>query len=118
MRCSILQAYSQDPHISAFLGVVLRIRRSSSGLSIHRSGATVSQHEPPEQSSVGGARFRRRVRLGFVLGGGIWLNRSPMNMRRANIRRMTNETRIVLALNLDGSGKSAIRTGIPFFDHM
>ncbi len=41
-----------------------------------------------------------------------------MNIRRANIRRTTKETRIVLALNLDGSGKSAISTGIPFFDHM
>jgi imidazoleglycerol-phosphate dehydratase len=31
---------------------------------------------------------------------------------------MTNETRIILQLNLDGAGKARVETGIPFFDHM
>jgi imidazoleglycerol-phosphate dehydratase len=39
-------------------------------------------------------------------------------MRSSNIERITNETTIKLALNLDGVGKSNIETGIPFFDHM
>ena len=40
-------------------------------------------------------------------------------MRRvAEIRRVTKETQIELRLNLDGRGKSAISTGIRFFDHM
>ncbi|HZQ48304.1 MAG TPA: imidazoleglycerol-phosphate dehydratase HisB [Verrucomicrobiae bacterium] len=39
-------------------------------------------------------------------------------MRRAQINRSTNETRIAVRLDIDGSGKSVIRTGIPFFDHM
>jgi imidazoleglycerol-phosphate dehydratase len=38
--------------------------------------------------------------------------------RTAQIRRTTKETRIELRLNLDGRGKSAISTGIRFFDHM
>jgi imidazoleglycerol-phosphate dehydratase len=41
-----------------------------------------------------------------------------MNARRATIRRSTKETSIALRLNVDGSGKSSIRTGIAFFDHM
>jgi imidazoleglycerol-phosphate dehydratase len=41
-----------------------------------------------------------------------------MNERRARIRRATKETQISLDLNVDGTGKSAIRTGVPFFDHM
>ena len=41
-----------------------------------------------------------------------------MTKRRAQIRRSTNETRIRVKLRLDGSGKSSIHTGIPFFDHM
>ena len=40
------------------------------------------------------------------------------NPRKAKIIRKTNETEIAIEINLDGSGKSAIDTGIPFFDHM
>ncbi len=38
--------------------------------------------------------------------------------RRADISRLTRETNISLDLNLDGSGKSSISTGLAFFDHM
>lgn len=38
--------------------------------------------------------------------------------RTAVIERNTNETRIKMELNLDGSGKADIHTGIGFFDHM
>ena len=38
--------------------------------------------------------------------------------RIANISRETSESKIELELNLDGSGKSDIQTGVPFFDHM
>ena len=38
--------------------------------------------------------------------------------RTASISRKTNETDIIILLNLDGTGKSNINTGISFFDHM
>ena len=39
-------------------------------------------------------------------------------MRTAEIRRKTAETDIQLDLNIDGSGKSEISTGVGFLDHM
>ena len=39
-------------------------------------------------------------------------------MRTAEIERKTKETKVCLALNLDGSGAGEIDTGIGFFNHM
>jgi len=41
-----------------------------------------------------------------------------MKKRHAQVKRVTNETGILVRLNIDGSGKSLVKTGVPFFDHM
>jgi imidazoleglycerol-phosphate dehydratase len=41
-----------------------------------------------------------------------------MNSRRSALRRTTHETDIRLKLSIDGKGRSRIKTGVPFFDHM
>ncbi|MCE9586993.1 MAG: imidazoleglycerol-phosphate dehydratase HisB [Verrucomicrobia bacterium] len=39
-------------------------------------------------------------------------------VRSASLDRKTTETEITLHISLDGEGRSSVRTGIPFFDHM
>ena len=39
-------------------------------------------------------------------------------VRSAVIKRATSESQIELELDLDGTGKSEISTGVPFYDHM
>ena len=38
--------------------------------------------------------------------------------RQANVERNTLETQIQITVNLDGTGKSALDTGVPFLEHM
>jgi imidazoleglycerol-phosphate dehydratase len=38
--------------------------------------------------------------------------------RRARVERKTKESDIVVELDLDGTGRVAVDTGVPFFDHM
>ena len=41
-----------------------------------------------------------------------------MTARQAEVVRNTNETRIRVAINLDGTGQGKLNTGMPFLDHM
>ena len=41
-----------------------------------------------------------------------------LEARKAYLERKTNETEISIDINLDGTGKSEIETGLNFFDHM
>ncbi len=49
----------------------------------------------------------------FVTGSGY-----PLPDRVAEISRKTKETEIEVSINLDGTGKAEISTGLKFFDHM
>lgn len=39
-------------------------------------------------------------------------------MRTAQVKRDTAETQISVSLNLDGTGKQSLQSGVPFLDHM
>ena len=38
--------------------------------------------------------------------------------RKATVKRNTSETSVSVSVNLDGSGKAKVATGVPFLDHM
>lgn len=42
----------------------------------------------------------------------------PLAPRAATVERKTRETEVQVALRLDGTGRSAVATGVPFLDHM
>jgi imidazoleglycerol-phosphate dehydratase len=41
-----------------------------------------------------------------------------MSQRKAEVERNTNETRIQVSVNLDGTGNCKLETGVPFLEHM
>jgi len=41
-----------------------------------------------------------------------------MFMRSAEVKRETKETKILLRISPDGTGKVSVKSGVPFFDHM
>src|SRR3954468_19324785 len=44
--------------------------------------------------------------------------RSNDDGRTAKVSRKTNETKVELSINLDGTGRASAKTGVGFFDHM
>jgi imidazoleglycerol-phosphate dehydratase len=65
----------------------------------------------------GAADGGRSRQFRLVFPPPFWFN-FAMKSRQSHLQRSTKETRIFLRLNLDGRGRSKIKTGIPFFDHM
>ncbi|MBK7610878.1 MAG: imidazoleglycerol-phosphate dehydratase, partial [Actinomycetales bacterium] len=43
---------------------------------------------------------------------------SDQPARRATVRRATSESSVALTVDLDGTGRSAVSTGVGFYDHM
>jgi imidazoleglycerol-phosphate dehydratase len=53
-----------------------------------------------------------------LLNTGFYTLEKRMSARTASVRRDTLETKINVDLNLDGTGKAAFATGVPFLEHM
>ncbi|CAG0910093.1 unnamed protein product [Cyprideis torosa] len=66
--------------------------------------------------------FAKNINVrGFLLGEWKWSDIADEMIkapRKIRLKRETKETQIEIALNLDGKGKTKIKTGLNFFDHM
>jgi imidazoleglycerol-phosphate dehydratase/histidinol-phosphatase len=71
---------------------------------------------------TGAQKFSLLDQHGHLLSEGDTIFEAVQNWllpdRKAEIIRKTNETDIAVRVNLDGTGKAFIQTGLPFFDHM
>ena len=59
------------------------------------------------------ARFVNAVKIAWARFAAI-----GVGMRTATVHRATSETQVDVEINLDGTGRYAISTGVGFFDHM
>lgn len=75
----------------------------------------VEGQEKPNQEAI--AKFKEVIALETSSWEDIY-KFLKVSRRFGSIERNTNETKIKIDLNLDGTGKSNIETGIAFFDHM
>ncbi len=75
----------------------------------------VEGQEKPNEDSI--AKFKEVIALQTSSWEDIY-NFLKVSQRLGSIERNTNETKIKIELNLDGTGQSNIDTGIAFFDHM
>lgn len=75
----------------------------------------VEDQEKPNVDSI--TKFKEVIALQTSSWEDIY-NFLKVSQRLGSIERNTNETKINIDLNLDGTGKSNIDTGIAFFDHM
>ncbi len=82
-------------------------------------GIFIDNHEDLAQEEV--ENDKSEVEKHIALKTGSWkeiYEFLKLQDRTGEIKRKTNETDIQIELNLDGTGKSDISTGIAFFDHM
>lgn len=75
----------------------------------------VEGQEKPNQEAI--AKFKEVIALETSSWEDIY-KFLKVSRRFGSIERNTNETKIKIDLNFDGTGKSNIETGIAFFDHM
>jgi len=73
---------------------------------------------PPLSGRRGAASLLDQTRDCALFFAGRFGLMAVMKLRQAKIVRNTKETRIAVSINLDGKGKSSVKTGIPFFDRM
>ncbi|WP_026934980.1 bifunctional histidinol-phosphatase/imidazoleglycerol-phosphate dehydratase HisB [Christiangramia echinicola] len=110
---------NQDYNLNHSFMVGDRLTDIEFALNFGGKGIFIDNHEELAADEV--ANDKSEVEKHIVLKTNSWkeiYEFLKLQDRTAEIERKTNETDIKIELNLDGTGKSEISTGIAFFDHM
>lgn len=120
-RTGLLQKYLDPEQYDLENSYVIGDRLTDMELAknLNCKGIFINTHEAlgKEESNLSAEEVEKVVKLSTPDWKEIY-ERLSLPDRRISISRNTNETRISLNLNLDGTGRSSIDTGIKFFDHM
>lgn len=120
-KTGLLKAYlnSNDYNLENSYVIGDRLTDMELARNLGARGIFINDHESlgSEEISVGRKELNKVIELETSSWKEIYefLKKST---RSAQIKRTTNETDIFIDLNLDGTGKADISTGIKFFDHM
>ena len=117
-RTGLLTAYLDDSKYDRFRSFVIGDRLTDMELAknLGSKGLFLAQDD-----TLGADEVVGEVESSIALKTTSWkaiYDFLKLEQRVVRRKRTTNETAIEMALNLDGSGKSKIHTGIAFFDHM
>ena len=117
-RTGLLTAYLDDSKYDRFRSFVIGDRLTDMELAknLGSKGLFLAQDD-----TLGADEVMGEVESSIALKTTSWkaiYDFLKLEQRVVRRNRTTNETAIEIVLNLDGSGKSKIHTGIAFFDHM
>ena len=120
-RTGLLKTYLQEEHFDLKNSFVVGDRLTDMELAknLGAKGIFISSHEQlgSDELSAKEEEIQQVIKLSTKSWKEIY-EFLKLSDRTAEISRKTNETHIFISLNLDGTGKSDINTGIKFFDHM
>lgn len=120
-RTGLLKAYLNEDEYDMQNSYVIGDRLTDMELAknLGAKGIFINTHEAlgSEEVSVKSEELKKFIALETADWKEIY-GLLKLKYRSAEISRKTNETDIYINLNLDGTGKSSIDTGIKFFDHM
>jgi imidazoleglycerol-phosphate dehydratase/histidinol-phosphatase len=120
-RTGMLTKYLDNPEYDLANSFVLGDRLTDVELAKNLGAKAIFMNETDGAGSNEISSKREELNETIVLQSMDWktiYEFLKLEARSASITRKTNETDIYINLNLDGTGKSKIETGIAFFDHM
>ncbi|HMO32241.1 MAG TPA: bifunctional histidinol-phosphatase/imidazoleglycerol-phosphate dehydratase HisB [Lacibacter sp.] len=118
---ALLQEYLNNPAYDLANSYVIGDRITDVQLANNLGARAIWMNQDPELGAAEISNAREELKAIIALESADWseiYRFLKLGLRQVTHERTTHETNIRIGLNLDGSGRSNIRTGLGFFDHM